>query len=293
MTKSMTRRAVLGQAAGGAAFLSATAASLSEAPCGRRSRRRPQLQGRVRQSVCQWSIRKSVSRTCAARARRWALVHRVARGEGLRHAEEARPRVRDGQRRSRRDRRPGLNRLDHDKIVAFFRTRRRKWRQRGSGTSSAFRQPRRDARRARTRPVRDRPQAHHADCEKYKVLAVIGTAQQQGQPPRLHVRPHRLGRRIVQEGRFGALQAALRHLPHADHGRRRDRDDSEVPSLLRALPHRRRSPGTRSTRRRRSLPGDDEGDRRDRLQGLRRAGVHSGAGRCAGFAEQGVTIFDV
>ena len=54
-----------------------------------------------------------------------------------------------------------------------------------------------------------------------------GTAEQQGRPQGLPVRPHGLGRRVVQAGRLRTVQAALRHLPHADHGRRPDRHHRE------------------------------------------------------------------
>ena len=48
-----------------------------------------------------------------------------------------------------------------------------------------------------------------------------GIAEQQSQPQRLHVRPHGLGRGGSETSQFAACQTALRHLPHADHGRRR------------------------------------------------------------------------
>ena len=58
MTTPMTRRAVLGHAAGGAAFLSGTTASLAERLTAAEAAAGPQLQGRVRQSVCKWCYPK-------------------------------------------------------------------------------------------------------------------------------------------------------------------------------------------------------------------------------------------
>ena len=47
-----------------------------------------------------------------------------------------------------------------------------------------------------------------------------GTAEQQGRPHRLPGRPHRVGRGSDEGRGFAARETALRHLPHADHGRR-------------------------------------------------------------------------
>ena len=51
-----------------------------------------------------------------------------------------------------------------------------------------------------------------------------GAAQQQGQSPRLHGRPHGVGRARDAGGELAQRETALRHLPHADHGGRPDRD---------------------------------------------------------------------
>jgi hydroxypyruvate isomerase len=49
------------------------------------------------------------------------------------------------------------------------------------------------------------------------------------------------GVELVQGGGSGALQAALRHLPHADHGGRRDRTIQQEHPAHRPLSHRRRA----------------------------------------------------
>ena len=83
-----------------------------------------------------------------------------------------------------------------------------------------------------------------------------GAPQQQGRSQGLPGRSLRLGRRDRQGGRLAARQAALRHLPHADHGRRRDPDH---PARIRT-PSRTSTPAaspaaTSSTTRRSSTGG--------------------------------------
>ena len=120
MTTPMTRRAVLGHAAGGAAFLSATA-SLAERLAAAEAAAGPQLQGRVRQSVCKWCYPKiSLEDLC-----------RDGKAMGLSSIELLE--VKDFDTLKTHDLvcamvsgvpggiTTGLNRLEnHDKIVAFF-----------------------------------------------------------------------------------------------------------------------------------------------------------------------------
>ena len=64
------------------------------------------------------------------------------------------------------------------------------------------------------------------------------------------------------------LQAAVRHLPHADHGRRRDPHDPGQQRVHRPLPHRRQSRAARDRRDAGAeLQGDCEGRGRSRFQG--------------------------
>ena len=77
---------------------------------------------------------------------------------------------------------------------------------------------------------------------------VRGAAQQQGRPQGLPVRPHAVGRRGRAAGRVAARQAALRHLPHADHGGRRHPHDPRQPPVDRPLPHGRRARPPRDRR---------------------------------------------
>ena len=248
MTTPMTRRAVLGHAAGGAAFLSATTASLAERLW--RQAAAAQLKGRVRHSVCKWCYPKvSLDDLC-----------REGKTFGLSSVELLE--VKDFETLKKHDMvcamvsgvpggiTTGLNRLEnHDKIVAFFEDTAPKVAAAGFQNIICFSGNRAGMSDEQgLEQLRDRPQAHHADLREEQSPRRDGAAQQQGQPPGLHVRPHRVGRRIVQERRLGALQAALRHLPHADHGRGHDRDDPEVPSLHRPLPHRRRSRPARDRR---------------------------------------------
>ena len=255
MTTPMTRRAVLGQAAGGAAFLSATAASLAERLAAAEAAGGPQLQGRVRHSVCKWCYPKiSLEDLC-----------RDGKAMGLSSIELLE--VKDFETLKKHDLvcamvsgvpggiTTGLNRLEnHDKIVAFFEDTAPKVAAAGFRNIICF-SGNRDG----------MPDEQGLDkcaiglkrimpiCEKHKVLAVHGTAQQQGQPHGLHVRPHAMGRRTVQERRLGALQAALRHLPHADHGRRRDRARSRRATTTSPTTTPAAFPaGTKSTRRRSS-----------------------------------------
>jgi hypothetical protein len=58
-------------------------------------------------------------------------------------------------------------------------------------------------------------------CEKHGVVAIMELLNSKVNHPD-YMRPHPLGCRFVQIGGLAALQTALRHLPHADHGGRRD-----------------------------------------------------------------------
>ena len=60
------------------------------------------------------------------------------------------------------------------------------------------------------------------------------------------------GAAIVARDRLAEHQAALRHLPHADHGGRCHRDDQQVQGPDRPLSHRRRARAATSSTRRRS-----------------------------------------
>ena len=76
--------------------------------------------------------------------------------------------------------------------------------------------------------------------------------QQQGRSQGLPGRPLGVRRRRGQGGRLTAREAALRHLPYADHGRRPDPHHSRQPRVHRALPYRRRARPPRARRH----PGD-------------------------------------
>ena len=137
----------------------------------------------------------------------------------------------------------GLNRREnHDAIAAFFEETIPIVA--GAGSSEhdlLLRQPRRDGPRGGPGKLHGGPQADRRPGRAAQGHDLHGAAQQQGRPQGLHVRPHRLGRRALQAGRLGAVQAALRHLPHADHGGRRHPHDPGEPRLHRPLPHGRRS----------------------------------------------------
>ncbi len=113
------------------------------------------------------------------------------------------------------------------------------------------RQPRRPVRRRGHRQLRHRPQARRARRRAARRHALPRAAQQQGRPQGLQARPHGVGRRGRARRRLAALQAALRHLPHADHGRRRDPHDSRTTRSTSPTTTPAASPaGTRSTTRR-------------------------------------------
>ena len=90
-------------------------------------------------------------------------------------------------------------------------------------------------------------------AEQKKVTICMELLNSKVESQGLHVRPHGLGRGAGEEGRLAAVQAALRHLPHADHGRRRDPHDPATTRTTSATttPAATRA-GTRSTRRRSS-----------------------------------------
>ena len=91
------------------------------------------------------------------------------------------------------------------------------------------------------------------------------------------------GVELVQAGRLAALQAALRHLPHADHGRRRDPHDRDNTQYIGHY-HTGGNPGRHEIDDTQELNyrGDRPGHRRHRIQGLRRPRVFAGAGQGCG-----------
>ena len=99
---------------------------------------------------------------------------------------------------------------------------------------------------------------------------------------------------LIQQGRLAADEAAVRHLPRADHERRRDPPDRPVQGLHRPLPHGRRAGPRRDGRHAGDqLPADHAGDPRDRLHRLRRPGVHSHLARQIGALRHAVRLCDV
>ena len=117
MTTPMTRRSALGRVAGGAAFLSATTASLAE----RLAAAGVQLKGRVRHSVCKWCYPKvSLDDLC-----REGKAFGLASVELL-EAKDFETLKKHGMVCAMVSGVPGgittgLNRLEnHDRIVAFF-----------------------------------------------------------------------------------------------------------------------------------------------------------------------------
>ena len=89
MTTLMTRRSALGRVAGGAAFPSASIASLA----GRLTAAGVQVKSRVRHSVCKWCYPKvSLDDLCTAQRFRDKLreLYGAQRGDAVQHAEDIR-----------------------------------------------------------------------------------------------------------------------------------------------------------------------------------------------------------
>ena len=81
-----------------------------------------------------------------------------------------------------------------------------------------------------------------------------GIAQLARQPSRLPVRPHRLGRGPMPSRRLAPFQAALRHLPYADHGKAISSATSPTTSTASATSTRPATPVAKtSTTSRRSI----------------------------------------
>ena len=290
MTTPMTRRAVLGHAAGGAAFLSATTASLAERLAAAEAAAGPQLQGRVRQSVCKWCYPKiSLEDLC-----------RDGKAMGLSSIELLE--VKDFETLKKHDLvcamvsgvpggiTTGLNRLEnHDKIVAFFEDTAPKVAAAGFRNIICF-----SGNRAgmpdeqglencaiglkRIMPI----------CEKNKVIAVMELLNSKVNhqdymcdhtawgvelcktvgSERFKLLYDIYHMQIMEGDVIRTIQKYHHYIGHYHTG---------------GVPGRHEIDETQETQ----LPGDHEGHRRDRLQGLRRAGVHPCATRCAGFAQAG------
>ena len=185
-------------------------ASLAERLAAAEAAAGPQLQGRVRHSVCKWCYPKvSLEDLC-----------RDGKAMGLSSIELLE--VKDFDTLKKHDLvcamvsgvpggiTTGLNRLEnHDKIVAFFEDTAPKVAAAGFPNVICF-SGNRDGMPdeeglencavglKRIMPISPR---------RRRSLVVHGAAQQQGQPQGLHVRPHGVGRRAVQEGRLASASS--------------------------------------------------------------------------------------
>ena len=112
-----------------------------------------------------------------------------------------------------------------------------------------LRQPQGHVRRRRPGELRDRPEASHAASPRRRSLRSAWNCSTARSTTRTTCATARRGASSsCKTRRLAALQAALRHLPHADHGRRRDPHDPQEQGLHRPLPHRRQSRPQRDRR---------------------------------------------
>ena len=209
--------------------------------------------GRLKQSVCRWCYGKiPLDDLCAAGEANGPGRHRPAHPRRLPHAQEARPDLHDDQLRRLDRRRPLATRSTTTRSLKAIHAAIEVAAPRGlEERHLLLRQPPRHRRQDGHEELRRGPQARSSPSPRRTTSSSDGAAQQQGRPQGLHVRPLRLGRRAGQAGRLRRLQAALRHLPHADHGRRRDPHDRGRPRRTSATTTPAATPaGTRSTRRR-------------------------------------------
>ncbi|CAA9302289.1 MAG: Hydroxypyruvate isomerase, partial [uncultured Gemmatimonadaceae bacterium] len=211
------------------------------------------------------------------RLRGAALARRVARGAargaGLRRGVRADPRPQGAPHAGLQPRR--APRLAAPRVRAHDPARRRR---RGAAADLLLGQPRGARRRGGDRELRARPRGAHAARRAPRRDARDGAPQLEGGPRRLPGRPHHVGRGTRAAGGVAAVQAAVRHLPHADHGRRRDPHHPRPPRRDRPLPHGGRARPPRDRRRAGApVPGDHARDRRDRVPRVRRAGVRPDA----------------
>ena len=243
MTRDVTRREALGALGAAAAGVDAGAARRVAEPT-----TRPRAASRLKQSVSRWCYgRIPLDDLCEA-----------AKAIGYRSVE-----LLERERTGRSPKKHGLdcamangfgtipvgfNRPDnHDKLVADARAddsaRRRRGRAEHRRASAAIARGMSDgegianciAGLKRVTPTGRAARRH----------ALPRAAEQQSRSQGLPGRPHRVGRAGRAGRRVAAPQAAVRHLPHADHGRRRHRDDSRqrrstsrttTPAACRAAP---------------------------------------------------------
>ena len=199
-----TRRDLL-QTAAATAALGLTGAATAQAP-----RRGPRaVPAAFNQSVCRWCYGKiSLEDLCSGGEANGPGRHRPAQSLRLSHAQEARPDLHHDQlsspeQRPCRPQVPGRVAQDHQHG------------HRGDGARGLeerdllLGQPPRHRRQdghgqLRQGPARDRPGRREGECHPQH-----GAAQQQGRPPRLHVRSLSLGHRAGQAGWLRQLPAAL------------------------------------------------------------------------------------
>ena len=255
--------------------------------------------GRIKQSIVHWCFADhwDVARDDQGRQGARLRQHRAHRAEVLPPAQGGRPRV-----RHRDDRhgpgpavrqgvqQPQAPRSGHQ---GHARRHRRLLGVRVQERDLLHGDERRHPRRRRRVELRRGVQAGHRPRREEGRDALPGDAQHARHlapdegAPGLPGGPHRVLRRHHQARRLAAPEAALRHLPRPDHGRRRHPPDPPAQGRHRPRPHggqprprrARRPPGDR-------LQADHGGAGGGRIQGLRGPGVHPHA-RPAGRAQAG------
>ena len=204
-------------------------------------------------------------------------VFRLVSGRAVRHGRRDRRRVRRAGPAERRARpralrgltcamtahppevpdalRQGWNRAEHHEYLRSPRTAvptRGRGRRRLAGADLLLGQPRRLGRRRRPGDHGPRPRGRAPGRRAAGRDAVPRAVQLQDRPPGLPGRFDGVGRGARRAAGLAPVPAALRRLPHADHGGRRDPHGHRPPRRDRPFPRRRRAGPPRTPTRRRS-----------------------------------------
>ena len=246
----ITRREAL--TIGAATFAAAIPRAATAATAGRDQR--VVTKGRLKQSVSRWSYSKiPLPEFCRAVADMGLTAIDLLEEPDWAIARATRSDLLDGLRRrrlhSRRAERHSQSRRDRPQLRAD--RSRSAAAQKVPNVITFFGNRRGHERRGSDRQLRRGAEPRQEDRRGSRRHDLRRAPQQQGRSQGLPGRSHRVRRRDRQGGRLAAREAALRHLPHADHGGRRDPHDPRQPATTSRIftPAASRA-GTSSTTRR-------------------------------------------
>ena len=134
------------------------------------------------------------------------------------------------------------NRMLHDTIVKTFESVAAEGQADGRAEPDhVLRQPPRDVRQRGDRQLRRRARtASQPMAESHGITVVVELLNSKVDHTDYQGDHTTFGVKVVQARRLAADQAAVRHLPHADHGRRHHPHHPAEQAVVRALSHRRR-----------------------------------------------------